>query len=149
MRGRQRKQNGKTNKKITVYTSNVANPDQGSGVFCAFLTLGSGMGKKSGSGINSRILFRISESLETIIWVKILKFSYVIRNRDPFFPGIRDGKFYPGRGSGIRNPVSTSATLSCTRVPLYAGLRAGLSHGRFSLLLRTLGLHTGRVHHHG
>jgi hypothetical protein len=48
--------------------------DPGSG---AFLTPGSGMGKKSGSGMNNPD--HISESLETIFWVKILKFF----NEDP------------------------------------------------------------------
>jgi hypothetical protein len=37
-----------------------------------FLTPGSGMGKKSGSGMNNPD--HVSESLETIFWVKILKF---------------------------------------------------------------------------
>jgi hypothetical protein len=45
----------------------VADPNPGSG---AFWTPGSGMGKKS--GMNSPE--HISESLETISWVKILKF---------------------------------------------------------------------------
>jgi hypothetical protein len=40
----------------------------------AFLTLGSGIGKKSRSGSGMNILDHISESLETILWVKILKF---------------------------------------------------------------------------
>jgi hypothetical protein len=54
-------------------------PDLGSG---AFLTPGFGMGKKSesGSGVNNPD--HISESLEAIFWVKILK----------FLMGIRDGK---------------------------------------------------------
>jgi hypothetical protein len=43
--------------------------DPGSG---AFLTPESGMGKKSGSGLNNPD--HISESLKTIFWVKILKF---------------------------------------------------------------------------
>jgi hypothetical protein len=53
----------------------------------AFLTLGSGMGKKSryGSGMNNPD--HISESLETIFCVKILKFF----DADPG-SGIRDGK---------------------------------------------------------
>jgi hypothetical protein len=49
---------------------NVADPGYG-----AFMTPGSGIGKKlgsPGSGINN--LDHISESLETIFWVKILKF---------------------------------------------------------------------------
>ncbi len=44
--------------------------DPGSG---AFLTPESGMGKKSGSGMNNPD--HISESLETIFWVNMLKFS--------------------------------------------------------------------------
>jgi hypothetical protein len=40
----------------------------------AFLTLGSGMGKKSGSGVGMNNPDHNSESLETILWVKILKF---------------------------------------------------------------------------
>jgi hypothetical protein len=48
----------------------VADPDSGSG---AFLTPESGMGKKSGSGSGMNNPDHISESLETIIWVKILK----------------------------------------------------------------------------
>jgi hypothetical protein len=47
----------------------VADPNPGSG---AFLILRSGLGKKSGSGMNS--LDHISESLKIIVWVKILKF---------------------------------------------------------------------------
>jgi hypothetical protein len=39
----------------------------------AFLTPGSGMGKKSGSGSGMNNPDYISESLETIFWVKILK----------------------------------------------------------------------------
>jgi hypothetical protein len=39
----------------------------------AFLTPGSGMGKKSGSRMNNPD--RVSESLEIIFWVKKLKFS--------------------------------------------------------------------------
>jgi hypothetical protein len=69
-----------------IYTS-VADPDPGSG---AFLTPGTGMGNKSapvsGSGMNSPD--HISESLETIFWVKILQFF----DADPGY-GIRDGKY--------------------------------------------------------
>jgi hypothetical protein len=63
------------------------------------------MGKKSGPGINNPDL--ISESLETIFWVKIPKFTDVdpgtwmgkIRIRDRY--GIRDGKNSdPGIGTG-------------------------------------------------
>ncbi len=45
--------------------------DPGSG---AFLTPGSGMGKKSGPGSGMSNQDHISESLETVFWVKILKF---------------------------------------------------------------------------
>jgi hypothetical protein len=48
-----------------VMYSSVA--DRGSG---AFLTLGSGMGKKSRSGSGMNIPDHISKSLETICWVK-------------------------------------------------------------------------------
>jgi hypothetical protein len=50
-------------------------PDPGSS---AFLTPESGMGKKSGSGMNNS--YHISESLGTIFWVKILKFVNGILN---------------------------------------------------------------------
>jgi hypothetical protein len=51
----------------------VADPDPGSD---AFLTLypGYGMGKKAGSGSGMNNPDHISESLETIFWVKMLKF---------------------------------------------------------------------------
>ncbi len=42
----------------------------------AFLTPGSGMGRKSGSRSGMNNPDHISESLETIFWVKILKFFY-------------------------------------------------------------------------
>jgi hypothetical protein len=51
--------------------TSVADPDAGSG---AFLTPGSGMGKKSGSGSGINNRDHISESLETIFGVKIIKF---------------------------------------------------------------------------
>ena len=51
----------------TFVKSSVADPDPGSG---AFLTPGSGMGKKSGSGTDNPD--HISESLEVIFWVKYL-----------------------------------------------------------------------------
>jgi hypothetical protein len=47
--------------------TSVADPDPGSG---AFLTSGSEMGKKSGSGVNNPA--HISESLEPFFGVKIL-----------------------------------------------------------------------------
>jgi hypothetical protein len=48
----------------------VADPDPGSG---AFFTSGSGMGRKGRSGSGMNILDHISESLETIFGLKILK----------------------------------------------------------------------------
>jgi hypothetical protein len=78
---------------VTVLICSVADPDLGSG---AFLTPGSGMGKKSGSGSGMNLLNHISESLETIFWVNVLKFFHAVP--DPgsgnlFDPesGIRDG----------------------------------------------------------
>ncbi len=53
--------------------TSVADPGSG-----AFLTPGSGIGKKSGSGYGMNNPDHISESLETIFWVKILKFFYVV-----------------------------------------------------------------------
>jgi hypothetical protein len=53
--------------------TSVADPDLGTG---AFLTPGSGRGKKSGSGSRTNIPDHISESFETIFWLKILKFFY-------------------------------------------------------------------------
>jgi hypothetical protein len=50
--------------------NSFANPDPGSG---AYLTPKSGMGKKSVSGSGMNNPDHISESLETIFWVKILK----------------------------------------------------------------------------
>ncbi len=55
---------------VTVATS-VADPDPGSG---AFLTPGSGMGKKSRSGSGMNIPDHISESLEQNFGLKIRKF---------------------------------------------------------------------------
>ncbi len=69
----------------------------GSEIRCLFWPLdpGSGMGEKSRSGSGMNILDHTSESLETIFWVKILKFF----NADPGSgnlldpgSGIRDGK---------------------------------------------------------
>jgi hypothetical protein len=66
-----------------------ADPDPGSGVF---LTLGSGMGKKSGFGSGMNNQDHIFESLKTIFWVKILKFFDVNPERKIFGSGIRNGK---------------------------------------------------------
>jgi hypothetical protein len=56
----------------------VADPDPGSG---AFLTPGSGMGKKSGTGSGMNNPDHISESLETLSWVENL--NCLMRIRDP------------------------------------------------------------------
>jgi hypothetical protein len=61
-------------KKSSVHKKcGVADPDP---ISDAFLTPGSGiwMGKKLGSGSGMNILYHIFESLETIFWLKILKF---------------------------------------------------------------------------
>jgi hypothetical protein len=54
----------------------VLDPDPGSG---SFLIPGSGMGKKSKSVSGMNIPDQISESLETIFWVKILNSLMRIR----------------------------------------------------------------------
>jgi hypothetical protein len=64
----------------------AVNPKSG-----AFLTPGSGMGNKSGSGSRINNPDHYSESVETIFWVKILKYfdadpdlgSEIILTRDP------------------------------------------------------------------
>jgi hypothetical protein len=66
------------------------------------------MGKKSRSGSGINIPDHISESFETIFWVKILKFFDVDPNPGIFLtrdPGLK--KF----GSGIRDKHHGSATL--------------------------------------
>jgi hypothetical protein len=69
------------------------------------------MGKKSGSGSGTNNPDHISERLETIFWVKIIKF--LMRMRDP-----RWKKF----GSGIRDKHPGSATLY--KKPLLVGTDA-------------------------
>jgi hypothetical protein len=64
---------------IRLLLISVADPDPGSG---AFLIPGSGMGKKSGSGSGMKNPEHISESFETIFWVKIPIF-FLMRIRDP------------------------------------------------------------------
>jgi hypothetical protein len=67
-------------------TSSVADPGSG-----AFLTPGSGMGRKSASGSGMNNPDNIFWSLETIFWVQILKFC--------------DGQFGSGmKKSRIRDP---------------------------------------------
>ncbi len=56
-----------------ILKPSVADPDSGS---VAFLTPGSGIKKKSGSGSRMINADHISESLETIFWDKIFKFFY-------------------------------------------------------------------------
>jgi hypothetical protein len=67
----------------------------GSGIRCLFdpLDPGSGMGKKSGSGSGISSPDHISESFETIFWVKIIKFLDAV-------PGSGMKKKF---GSGINN----------------------------------------------
>jgi hypothetical protein len=61
-KGKQTEKHSTKTAKILDYSS-VADPDPGSG-----------MGKKSGSGSGMNNPDHISESLETIFWVRILKF---------------------------------------------------------------------------
>jgi hypothetical protein len=58
---------------FVVAKRSVADSDPRSG---AFLTPGSGVCKKSGSGSRMNNPDHISESLGTIFWVKLLKFFY-------------------------------------------------------------------------
>jgi hypothetical protein len=70
----------------------VADPDPGSD---AFLAIGSGMGKKSGSGSGMNKPDHISESLETIFWVKIRTQILLMRIRDPVCKKFGSGKNIP------------------------------------------------------
>jgi hypothetical protein len=86
--------------------NSVANPDPESD---AFLTgPGSGMSKKSGSGSGMNRPDHISKSLETILWVKILKF---------FGSGM--GKIW------IRDKHPGSATLNCKNCSIVLGKEGG------------------------
>jgi hypothetical protein len=74
---------------------------------------GSGMGKKSRSASELNIPDHISESLETIFWVKILKFFAA--DAGIFFDdpgsGIRNGKnSNPGSGTNIPDPQHWNKT---------------------------------------
>jgi hypothetical protein len=80
---------------------------QGSG---AFLTPGSGKGKKSGSGSRLNNPEHIYDSLETTFWVKILKFFDADPGWTNSYPGWK--KF----GSRIRDKHPGSATLIRTRI---------------------------------
>ncbi len=81
--------------------------DPGSG---AFLTLGSGMGKISGSGSGMKNPDYISESLESIFWVKkclnsLMRIRHPISGMEKIW--IRDGKNsdqgWKKFGSGMEN----------------------------------------------
>jgi hypothetical protein len=65
------------------------------------------MGKKSGSGMNNPD--HISQSLETIFWVKILKFFYADPGWKKVGSGIRDRE----KTSRIRNTAMYSSIKSC------------------------------------
>ncbi len=91
-----------------LFNNSVADPNPGSD---AFLTPGSGIGKKWGSGSRINNPVHISESLETIIWVKILRLFDA--NRVPGWKKfgswmekirIRDEKKF---GSGINHGSAT------------------------------------------
>ncbi len=85
----------------------------------------SGKGKKSRSGSGMNIPDHNSESLETIFWVKILKFFYA--DADPgsgnlFDPWSGMGKIWirdPGKTSQIRNTAYKCASKHSTIVTLY------------------------------
>ncbi len=88
---------------INLILSSVA--DLGSDV-C--LTPGSGMGKKSGSGSGMNNPDHISDSFETIFWVKILKFfdadpggSGIFLIRDPGWEKFRIRDKHPGSATLI------------------------------------------------
>ncbi len=80
---------------LTSVQFSFADPDPGSG---AFLTPGSGIRvpgwikKKTGSGSGMNNQDHISESLEKIFGVKILKFFYADPGWKKFGSGIWDGK---------------------------------------------------------
>jgi hypothetical protein len=88
---------GRRTRPASIYGSlavlQIRGPRSGAG------TPGSARGKKSRSGSGMNISDHISESAETIFWVKNLKFLNRIRSL--FDPDLRSGmdKF----GSGIRN----------------------------------------------
>jgi hypothetical protein len=88
-----------------ILVSRVADPDPGSG---AFLTPGSGMGKKSRSGSGMNILDHTSESLEYLNSLMRMQ----IRNPGIFLtldPGWKNSD--PGQTSRIRNTVGVSLPL--------------------------------------
>jgi hypothetical protein len=61
-------------------------------LFCAFMTPGSAINQKSGSGYGMNNPDNISESLETIFGLKILKFFDADPDPGSFWLWIRDGK---------------------------------------------------------
>ncbi len=78
-------------------TISVADP--GSGAFFWPQDPGSGMGNKSGSGMNNPD--HISESLETIFWVKLLKFFDADPGWKKFGSGMEKLTNYECCGSGV------------------------------------------------
>jgi hypothetical protein len=85
---------------VIIVTTSVADPGSG-----AFFTPGSGMGEKSGSGSGMNNPDHIFESLETIFWVKILKFFDADSVWKKFGSGIQGGKNSdPGSGLNIPDP---------------------------------------------
>ncbi len=117
--------------------SSVADPDPGSAAFSGIRD-----GKKSGSGSGMNNPDNISKSLETIFWVKILKFFDADPGWEKIGSRFRDGKKSdPGPGwkkfgSGIRNTdeVPPVDLLIC-------GLLLGPRSGRLLLHLGVMGLH--------
>jgi hypothetical protein len=95
------------NQRRKTFISSVADPDPG---FGAFLTSRSGMGKKSGSGSGMNNPDHVSESLETIFWVKIPKFFYADPGSGKETSQIRN-QGWRKLGSGIKDKHLGSATL--------------------------------------
>jgi hypothetical protein len=103
-------------------------PDPGFGALFRPLDLGSGMGKKTGSGLNNTD--HISESLETIFWIIILKHS-LMRIRDPGWKKIRIRD--TGKKIRIRDPQHcceyTMQYRYCSSTVPYPRVRASIRHG--------------------
>jgi hypothetical protein len=86
------------------------------------LDLGSGMGKKLGSGSGMNNPDHISESLETIFWVKILKFFDADPGSGMEKIRIRDGRNSdPGSGINIPDPQHCMTLIfsGCAGMGLY------------------------------